>query len=309
MTTAQGSVAPTQVRPPDPGRRHRARIVHWLLPMAPALLLLGLFVLGPILWSFYVSFTNAALTGTAATEPEFVGLENFRRLFSDPALWHSAWLTVVFTVGSAVIGQNVLGMFIAVLTQHRHRWLRNTVGVVVVSAWVLPELVAALAIYAFLNPEGTLNNVLGLAGLDGQEWLFSAPMIAVILGNVWRGTAFSMLVYQASLAEVPDELVEAAEVDGAGPVRRFWHVTLPIIRRSVLTNLMLITLQTIGLFTLIYVLTAGGPGDATQTLPLLMYDQAFELDEIGYGATMSLVLLTIGGLFAAVYAMSLKEEV
>ncbi|MEV0088743.1 sugar ABC transporter permease [Saccharopolyspora sp. NPDC050642] len=280
---------------------------RWLVPMAPALLLLGLFVAGPILWSGYVSLTNAALTGAAATAPEFVGLENFRRLLTDPALWHSAWLTVVFTVGSAVIGQNCLGMFIAVLTQHRSRWVRSAVGTVVVSAWVLPELVAAFAVYAFLNADGTLNRLLTGLGLGAQDWLYSAPMVAVILGNVWRGTAFSMLVYQASLSEVPTDLVEAAEVDGAGVFRRFWHVTLPIIRRSVLTNLMLITLQTIGLFTMIYVLTAGGPGAATQTLPLLMYDSAFEFDEIGYGAAISLVLLLIGGIFAVVYAKSLRE--
>ncbi|GAA3364588.1 carbohydrate ABC transporter permease [Saccharopolyspora gregorii] len=285
-----------------------AVLSRWLLPMAPAVLLLGLFVAGPILWSGYVSFTNAALTGAAATSPDFVGLENFRRLFADPALWHSAWLTVVFTVGSAVIGQNGLGLLIAVLTRHRNRVLRNAVGVSVVSAWVLPELVAAFALYAFLNPEGTLNALLGAVGLS-QDWLFSAPLLAIVLGNAWRGTAFSMLVYQAALSEVPTELTEAAEVDGAGALRRFRHVTLPVIRRSVLTNLMLVTLQTLGVFTLIYVLTAGGPGDATQTLPLLMYDEAFELDEIGYGATISLVLLAVGALFAVVYARTLREEV
>ncbi|WP_243790451.1 carbohydrate ABC transporter permease [Saccharopolyspora gloriosae] len=292
---------------PDISRRSAA-VSRRLLPMAPAVLLLGLFVAGPILWSVYVSFTNAALTGAAATSPEFVGLENFRRLFADPALWHSAWVTVVFTVGSAVIGQNGLGLLIAVLSRNRNRLLRNTVGVAVVSAWVLPELVAAFALYAFLNPEGTLNALLGGLGME-QEWLYSAPLLAVILGNVWRGTAFSMLVYQAALSEVPTELAEAAEVDGAGALRRFWHVTLPMIRRSVLTNLMLVTLQTLGVFTLIYVLTAGGPGDATQTLPLLMYDEAFELDEIGYGATISLVLLAVGALFAVIYARTLREEV
>ncbi|WP_233626523.1 MULTISPECIES: sugar ABC transporter permease [unclassified Saccharopolyspora] len=277
--------------------------------MAPAFVLLGLFVAGPILWSCYVSFTNAALTGAAATSPEFVGLENFRRLFSDPDTWRSAWLTVVFTVGSAVLGQNVVGLLIAVLTRHRNRLLRNTVGIAVVAAWVLPELVAAFALYAFLNPAGTLNGVLGAFGWAGANWLYSVPMLAVVLGNIWRGTAFSMLVYQAALSEVPTELAEAAEVDGAGALRRFWHVTLPVIRRSVLTNLMLVTLQTLGMFTLIYVLTAGGPGSATRTLPLLMYDEAFELDEIGYGASISLVLLAVGALFAVVYARSLREEV
>lgn len=290
-------------------RLGRPRAARWLFPMAPALVLLGLFVAGPILWSCYVSFTNAALTGAAATSPEFVGLENFRRLFSDPDTWRSAWLTVVFTVGSAVLGQNVVGLLIAVLTRHRNRLLRNTVGMAVVAAWVLPELVAAFALYAFLNPAGTLNGMLGALGLAGPNWLYSVPMLAVVLGNIWRGTAFSMLVYQAALSEVPTELAEAAEVDGAGALRRFWHVTLPVIRRSVLTNLMLVTLQTLGMFTLIYVLTAGGPGSATRTLPLLMYDEAFELDEIGYGASISLVLLAVGALFAVVYARSLREEV
>jgi multiple sugar transport system permease protein len=280
---------------------------RWLAPMAPAVLLLGLFVIGPILWSGYVSFTDAALTGAAASDPEFVGLDNYRRMFADPALWHAVWVTVVFTVGSAVIGQNCLGMFIALLTRHRNRWLRNAVGIAVVSAWVLPELVAAFAIYAFLNSEGTLNNLLVAVGLEGVDWLYHAPVLAVVLGNVWRGTAFSMLVYQAALAEVPSDLTEAAEVDGAGMLRRFWHVTLPVIRRTIATNLMLITLQTIGVFTLIYVLTAGGPNAATQTLPLLMYDSAFEFDEIGYGATISLVLLAIGGLFAVLYAFSLGD--
>ncbi|MEY8041657.1 carbohydrate ABC transporter permease [Saccharopolyspora cebuensis] len=282
--------------------------LRWLPPMLPALLLLGLFVAGPILWSGYISLTNAALTGAAATDPEFVGLENFRRLFTDPELWRSVWLTVVFVAGSAVFGQNLLGLGIALLTRHRNRFISGAVGTVVVSAWVLPELVAAFAVYAFLNPDGTLNALLASFGLDGQQWLFTAPMLAVILANVWRGTAFSMLVYQAALAEVPGDLTEAAQVDGAGSVRRFWHVVLPVIRRSVLTNLMLITLQTIGVFTLIYVLTAGSLDGSTRTLPLLMYEQAFELDEIGYAAASSLVLLGIGALFAVVYAATLEEK-
>jgi multiple sugar transport system permease protein len=134
-------------------------------------------------------------------------------------------------------------------------------------------------------------------------------MLAVVLANIWRGTAFSMLVYQAALSEVPSDLVEAAQVDGAGPVRRFWHVVLPVIRRTVVTNLMLITLQTLGVFGLIYVLTAGGPDNKTQTLPLLMYEQAFKFGQIGYGTAIALVLLVLGAVFSLVYIRSLKAEV
>jgi multiple sugar transport system permease protein len=280
----------------------------WLPPLAPSIVLLGLFVAGPILWCFYASFTNSALSGIAARRPKFVGLDNFTTAFTSADVAASLWLTVVFVVLSAVVGQNGLGILLAVFMQHRGKVLRGVVGTVVVAAWVLPEVVAAFAIYAFLNAQGTLNEVLGWFGMS-QNWLYTAPMLAVVLANIWRGTAFSMLVYQAALSEVPSDLVEAAQVDGAGPVRRFWHVVLPVIRRTVVTNLMLITLQTLGVFGLIYVLTAGGPDNKTRTLPLLMYEQAFKFGQIGYGTAIALVLLVLGAVFSLVYIRSLKAEV
>jgi multiple sugar transport system permease protein len=280
----------------------------WLPPLAPSIVLLGLFVAGPILWCFYAAFTNSALSGIAARRPKFVGLDNFTTAFTSPDVAASLWLTVVFVLLSAVVGQNGLGILLAVFMQHKGKLLRGIVGTVVVAAWVLPEVVAAFAIYAFLNAQGTLNGVLGWFGLS-QNWLYTAPMLAVVLANIWRGTAFSMLVYQAALSEVPSDLVEAAEVDGAGPVRRFWHVVLPVIRRTVVTNLMLITLQTLGVFGLIYVLTAGGPDNKTQTLPLLMYEQAFKFGQIGYGTAIALVLLVLGAIFSLVYIRSLRAEI
>ncbi|GAA3430513.1 carbohydrate ABC transporter permease [Kutzneria kofuensis] len=288
--------------------RRSPRLGVWLPPLAPSIVLLGLFVAGPILWCFYAAFTNSALSGIAARRPKFVGLDNFTTAFTSPDVASSLWLTVVFVVLSAVVGQNGLGILLAVFLQHRGKLLRGIVGTVVVAAWVLPEVVAAFAIYAFLNAQGTLNEVLGWFGLS-QNWLYTAPMLAVVLANIWRGTAFSMLVYQAALSEVPSDLVEAAQVDGAGPVRRFWHVVLPVIRRTVVTNLMLITLQTLGVFGLIYVLTAGGPDNKTRTLPLLMYEQAFKFGQIGYGTAIALVLLVLGAVFSLVYIRSLKAEV
>ena len=288
--------------------RRAPRFGVWLPPLAPSIVLLGLFVAGPILWCFYAAFTNSALSGIAARRPKFVGLDNFTTAFTSSDVAASLWLTMVFVLLSAVVGQNGLGILLAVFMQHRGKLLRGIVGTVVVAAWVLPEVVAAFAIYAFLNAQGTLNEVLGWFGLS-QNWLYTAPMLAVVLANVWRGTAFSMLVYQAALSEVPSDLVEAAEVDGAGPVGRFWHVVLPVIRRTVVTNLMLITLQTLGVFGLIYVLTAGGPDNRTRTLPLLMYEQAFKFGQIGYGTAIALVLLVLGAVFSLVYIRSLRAEV
>lgn len=289
-------------------QRAGPRVTRWLPPLVPAVVLLGVFVAGPILWCCYTAFTNSALTGTAARYPRFTGLDNYRNLLTDPDVGASLWITAIFVLGSAVVGQNGLGMVFAVLTQHRSAPVRATVGTVIIAAWVLPEVVAALTIYAFLNNQGTLNEVLGSVGLGAQNWLYTAPLAAVICANTWRGTAFSMLVYQAALREVPSELIEAAMVDGAGPFRRFWSVTLPLLRRTIITNLMLITLQTIGLFGLIFILTGGGPDNRTQTLPILMYRQAFQFGQIGYGTAIALVLLLFGAGLSVGYLRSLKKE-
>jgi multiple sugar transport system permease protein len=280
-----------------------------LLPMLPAVLLLALFFAGPILWCFYSAFTNAALTGAAASNAQFVGLANFRQLFADPQTAQAIWLTVVFVLGSAVFGQNLLGLVLALLMKGRNRFVRSIVGLIVISAWVLPEIVGAFVWYAFLNPEGTLNAILGAVHLPHQNWIYTVPIFAVILANVWRGTAFSMLVYSAALSDVPPELSEAAAIDGASGWKQLWYVTLPLIRRAIATNLMLITLQTLAVFTLIFVMTGGGPGTKSQTLPLLMYQQAFKFSQIGLGTAIALILLCVGGLFSIFYIRMLRPEV
>ncbi|WP_163512763.1 carbohydrate ABC transporter permease [Fodinicola acaciae] len=284
-------------------------VLRWLGPMGPALLMLLLFVAGPILWCFYSAFTNTALTGTGAGNVQFVGLANFQRMLADPQLVPSIILTIVFVVGSAIVGQNLLGLLIATLMQNRGRVIRAIVGTVVLGAWVLPEIVAAFIWYAFLNPEGTLNMVFKGMGLPAQNWLYTTPMLAVILANIWRGTAFSMLVYSAALSEVPPEVQESAEVDGASVFQRFWYITLPLVRRQIMTNLMLITLQTLSVFTLIFAMTAGGPGTKSQTLPLLMYQQAFKFSDLAYGMAIAFVLLAVGGIFSAIYMRVLKPEI
>ncbi|AQZ60921.1 putative integral membrane transport protein [[Actinomadura] parvosata subsp. kistnae] len=303
MTVAT-ALSPAVTGSPAGGPARRRRVLRWLLPMAPALVLLALFLAGPILWSVYIAFTNETLTGSASVHSQFVGFDNFTRMFADPNFVNSFLLTFVFVIGSAVIGQNTLGLIIALLQRGRGRVTRSVVNGVVIGAWVMPEIVAAACWFSFLAEDGTLNRVLGIS----QEWLYTAPMLAVILANVWRGTAFSMLVYSAALSEVPPDLVEAAAVDGASPARRLLHITLPLIRRSIMSNLMLITLQTLASFGLIYALTGGGPGTASQTTPLYMYEQAFRYFEIGYGSAIALVMLVIGALFSLIYLRLIKVE-
>ncbi|MGW2482164.1 carbohydrate ABC transporter permease [Streptomyces sp. NPDC001571] len=284
----------------------RSRAVRWL-PIAPATLLLLLFLAGPIGYCVYIAFTDMQLTGSSTVD--FVGLANFRRAFADPAFRNAVWLTLVFTVLSSLIGQNTLGLALAALMRRASRPVRTVTGALVITAWVLPEIVAAFLLYAFFRREGTLNAILDWLHLPTQNWLFTLPILAVSFANVWRGTAFSMLIYSAALAEIPRDIEEAAEVDGAGGARRFWHITLPMIRRSIGTNLMLNTLQTLSVFGLIWAMTRGGPGDRSQTLPVFMYDQAFLKSLIGYGTAVALLLLLVGSLFSVVYLRLMKVDV
>jgi multiple sugar transport system permease protein len=287
------------------GRRAAGRV----MPLVPAFGLLALFFAGPILWCVYASFTDIALTGASASSPHLVGLRNYRQMFADPAFRSSLWLTVVFVVGSAVIGQNVGGMVLALLMKGRRRIVRAIVGGIVVGAWVMPELVAGFVWYAFLSDHGTFNALLGAAGLHGKDWLYAMPLLSVTVANIWRGTAFSMLVYSAALSNVPEELLEAASVDGASAFARLRHVTLPLMRRAMMTNLMTITLQTLAVFTLIFVMTGGGPGTKSQTLPIYMYQEAFKFYHLGYGAALAIVLLVLGAVFSLVYLRIMRKEV
>lgn len=266
-------------------------------------------MLGPVVWSFYGSFTNSALTGPDALNPRFIGLANYRNLITDPDFTKSILLTVLFVFASAIVGQNVLGLAIALLQRHTFAAVRAVVGTFVVGAWVLPEIVAAFTMYAFFTDGGTLSNALGALDLPAVDFLYDHPMASVIAANIWRGTAFSMMVYAAALTDVPPEITEAAEVDGASRWQSLRHITLPMIRRSISTNLMLTTLQTLSVFTLIYVMTAGGPGTDSSTLPILAYQQAFKFAKVGYGTAIATVMLVIGAVFSIIYIRLLKPEV
>jgi multiple sugar transport system permease protein len=287
--------------------RKRLPIWQWLGPMAPALSIMFLFIAGPIIWSVYIAFTNKALTGVGAAHAKWVGFTNFVHMFNDPLFIKSLLLTAIFVLGSAVVGQNTLGFMIALLERGRNKFVTTTLNGFIMCAWVMPEIVAAFCWYAYLYQGGTLDAFLGHLGLN-QDWLYTTPMLAIIIANIWRGTAFSMLVYSAGLSDLPSELLEAAKVDGASQLALLRRVIIPLMRRSIMVNLMLITLQTLQSFTLIFILTAGGPGEASMTTPLYIYQQAFQLYDISYGSAMCLVLLLLGAAFSLIYIKFIKVE-
>jgi len=271
------------------------------IDIAPFLLV---FLAGPILYCIWSAFTDMALTGSSGSR--FVGLDNFIRAFTSVEFGQSLLYTVFFTVVSAIIGQNVLGMALALLMRAGNRIVRAIVSAIVIGAWVLPEVVAGYIWVAFFGVDGSLNHLLAGLGLSPQDLLFSTPILAVSIANIWRGTAFSMLVYSAALSEVPKEIEEAAVMDGASTWRKLISVILPMVRRSIATNLMLITLQTLSVFGLIWTMTKGGPSNKSETLPLFAYQQAFQFSQLGYGTALALILLFIGGIFSLIYLRTLR---
>ncbi|MDU4696699.1 MAG: sugar ABC transporter permease [Paenibacillus sp.] len=278
----------------------------WLYFMLPSIAIMLVFFIYPVFLTFFYSFTNLALTGESARELKFVGFDNYLHMFKDPTVRISIWNTLIFLFGSAVIGQQVLGFLIALLMKHKNRTFRRVIGTVVLAGWVTPEIVCALCLYSFFGDEGTLNSIITSLGIPAVTWLYTVPMLTIILANIWHGTAFSMLVFQAALDDVPSEVEEAAVVDGASRWQVLIRIIIPYIKETFMTNMMLVTLQTLGVFGLIYAMTGGGPGTSTTTLPIFMYNQAFVNYQLGYGTAISLLLLLIGIVLSLFYTRSLK---
>ena len=285
--------------------RQRLKIMGFL---APALVLITLFYFAPAIMAFVYSFTDKALVGIKSNNYSFVGLKNYIKMFSDDRFLESLVNTILFLVCSAVVGQQVLGFFIAKFMQHQSKGFQRVVGTCVLLGWVTPEVVVAFVFFAFFNTTGSLNGVLGTLGIPPIAWLFDYAMLAVILANIWRGTAFSMLMYQSALSNVSDSVIEAAKIDGANSWQKLIRITLPIIKGTIATNTILVTLQTLGLFGLIYALTGGGPGYDTTTIPIYMYQKSFVSYQLGYGTAMAIVLLLFGILLSAFYMKSFKQE-
>lgn len=273
--------------------------------VSPALLLIGLFLVFPALWTIYIGLTDYTLTGPSSIAPSFVGLSNFMNALDDALFGNAVWLTLVFVVGSAVLGQNLLGFGLAWVLRSARPWIRRTIETFVLLSWILPSVVVAYLWTAVLDRDGgTLN---ALLGNGSTAWLVEYPMASLIVFNTWRGTAFSMMLYSSALAAVPPSQLETARTVGANGWQTVRDVVLPHIRGHVLTNTLLISLWTANDFTP-FLLTAGGPNHESETLPVFIYQQAIAHGELGYSAAVSFLLLIVNLLVSLVYLILLRRR-
>jgi len=273
--------------------------------VVPALLLVGAFLVFPAMWTLYLGLTDYRLTGIAAAHPQFVGLTNYATAFGDAQFRNSLWLTILFVLGSAIIGQTCMGFGIAWSVRSVPRLVRGVVETLVLLAWILPSSVVAYLWIAYLGRgDGTLNTILQTQGTD---WLLAHPMLSIIVFNTWRGTAFSMLLFSAALNAVPPSQLETARLSGASSLQQLRDVVFPHIRGHILTNTLLISLWTFNDFSP-YLLTAGGPNHASETLPVYIYNSALNAGQLGYGSAISLIMLVVNLVIALFYLRLLKER-
>jgi multiple sugar transport system permease protein len=274
----------------------------------PALMVMGLFFIVPACWALYSSFTDRSLSRDA----NFIGFDNYRFIWNNPDFLKFVWNTVVFVFGSAVIGQTALGLMLALLIDHatkRGYLLSHLAYAAVLVAWIAPPAFAGNVwgeVFEFRH--GLLNNLLTQVGIERINMLGDYPMLSVIIADVWRGTAFAMVIFLGALRTIPGQIYEAAQVDGAPTWRLLVDHTLPMLRQHVAIVMIMTTLTTIGSFLLIMILTNGSLGYETETLALFAYHRAFVQFEIGYGAAISVIMLAINLVFAAVYLKLARVE-
>lgn len=273
----------------------------------PAIILLSVFFIIPILLTLFYSFTNLALSGENAKMLKFIGLSNYKHIFNDKSVHISIINTLIFLVGS-LIGQQVIGFIIAFNMKGISKFFRKIVGPIILAGWILPEVVVALCCSTFFGDEGTVNGILSLLHIPKVSFLYKVPMLTIILANIWHGTAFSMLNFQSALDSVPEDIEDSAKVDGANRFQVVKSIIIPYIRNTIATNTMLNTLSTLGVFGLIYMMTGGGPGTSTLTLPIFMYRQAFVSQQLGYGTAISMIILTIGIILSVFYTRIMNKN-
>lgn len=275
--------------------------------LLPCVLLIGALVVYPALYSIYLSLTNASLVGSAATHPRFVGMRNYVRLFADGGFWNSLVVTFWFVLGSAIIGQFVLGLISAVLL-HRPLRFKNLFSSIILLPNAVPEVVAGFIWISMLagGDNSTLNRMLG--GLSVQ-WLQQFPLAMIIVANTWRGIASAMILMMAGLSAVTPDIYEAARIDGASPRQIFRFITLPLIMPNIFLYMLVSTVTTISIFGFVYALTRGGPGNATEIIGIYIYNQSFTAFQLGYGSAVAVVTLVISMVIGLVYVRALKVKV
>lgn len=277
----------------------------------PSLAIIIMIALIPILFTLWLSLHSINLKSPEA-QSHFIGLSNYIHLLKDGRMWRAVWQTLAFTVTSVGI-ELVLGLVLALILNKTFK-LRGMCRASILIPWAIPTVVAALLwTWIFNDQYGAFNDILNRIGIirTYKSWLGIPPLafFSIIVAEVWKTTPFMALMLLAGLQMIPKDLYEAARIDGASKSKQFLFVTLPLLKPIILVALLFRTLDAFRVFDLIYVMTAGGPGNSTEVLSLYTYKTLFSYLDFGYGSALSFVTFAIAGVISIIYIRLLKGGV
>lgn len=281
----------------------------WVL-LAPMLIVMGLLTAWPLLRTIWLSFTDAALIGNGS-EVNYVGIENYLYALTDPDFLSSIWRTLYFTVVSVAL-EGIIGVLVALLLNQKF-YGRSFLRVLVILPWALPTIVNAMMWRLNFNPDyGSINALLTQLGIiDGyRSWLGSpdSALNAVMLADVWKNYPLVTLLTLAAMQSIPEDLFEAARLDGASAFRRFQAITFPAIVGPLSVALILRTIDAFKIFDIIYVMTRGGPVDSTKTLSFFVYQESFSYLRAGSGAAYAILMTLMCSVLIALYMAMLYRQ-
>lgn len=310
LTTLDGARA-------GPGMRRRSldRVLDsvgiWPVMVAATALYLLVFVGYPVVYNVVMSLQEVTVSNLRSFDRPWVGFANYERIFSDPLFPVVLRNTAIFVVLNVAL-QCIGGLAVALFFQQQFPGASFLRGLVL-AGWILPPLVIG-AVWKWLlaSDNGVVNYALQSLGLLNTPifWLSdpSTSLIAVTMANIWFGLPFNMILIAAGLAGIPRDLYEAAALDGAGPVRRFLSITLPLLRPTLYALVALSTIYTMRAFDLIWTMTHGGPVDSSNIFPVWSYRLSFEVFDFAGGAAISTLMLLVVFLVALVYVRSVRAE-
>lgn len=283
-------------------RRGRRRFNSAYLFIAPSLFIIAVFIAEPILQSGWMSLEHYTIG--AASNP-FAGFGNYTALWHDPRFWNALRVTVIYTA-VVTVGQVVLGLAIASRLR-RTTWYSSLLRTAYFFPYIASLVVVGVIWKFLLDPQvGLVNAWLSDLGVSSPpNWLQSTSLAlpTVIAVGLWKNVGFTMIVLLAGMQQVPADLYEAATLDGAGPWRRFRHVTLPALRPSLLFTMLIGTITGLQLFDLVFAMTGGGPVFSTESIVMYLYQKGFVEFDMGYASAIAWVLFVI---ILAVSAVQLK---
>ncbi|MFB5679158.1 carbohydrate ABC transporter permease [Paenibacillus terreus] len=296
-----------------PAKRSSRSFSSWnnYLFVLPIVLFMLVFVLFPIVYNITLSLQDVNVYNFKK-EHHFVGFENYVSTFKDPVFYTALRNSIVFTVFSLVF-QFGIGFALALFFNRRFPG-RNLMRSLMLLAWMLPMVITASVFQWMLNGDyGVVNFILQSLGIidEPYSWLSnqSTSLLSTIIANIWVGIPFNMIILLTGLQGMPEQLYEAAKLDGAGKLKQFRHITLPLMRPTILILIMLGIINTFKVFDIIFIMTAGGPVNSSNVLPIYSYQMSFTKFEFSQGASVSMIMFVILILIAMVYLrMTSKEE-